>query len=149
MEQATIVIDPNLIIVALIGAAAGIISAVTTAVVKIVEWRKAKNGLTLRQRILPIVQEALRPTNAMIDSMQIDITRMRLLSLIRNEPTDAENILKVANVYFSNLHGNSEASKLFTVWLKEQNIKCPDWFTYYNNNKEYYAEKQNSREEQA
>ena len=116
------------VIIAWIGGAAGIIAAVTTLISKVYEIWKDHKGETLEQQISPIVEKALVPVNAKLDYMQTDVTRMRLLTLIRHEPKDAENILIVGKIYFSQMHGNSEASKRFARWLKEQNIKAPDWF---------------------
>lgn len=125
-----IIIDPNAVTLAFIGAAAGIISALTTFGIKVYEIYKERSGESFESKVVPIIQKAMEPTNRKIDNIQLDVTRMRLLSLIRNEPKDAENILKVGNLYFSTLHGNTEASKLFSHWLVEEDIKCPEWFKY-------------------
>lgn len=147
MESA-IVIDPNVIIVAVVAAAAGIISTVATVVEKIITWRKAKKGETLKQKLVPIMEEVLEPLTHKVDDMQVDLTRMRLLNLIRHDPHDAENILKIANQYFEYMHGNSEASKLFSKWLVQENIKCPEWFKYYTpSRRKSNGKKQNSGQE--
>lgn len=143
-----IIIDPNVIIVALIGASAGIISAVATIGFKVYDIYKAKKGLTLKQKLTPIIEEALEPLDHKVGEIQVDVTRMRLLNLIRHDPHDAENILKVANQYFDYMHGNSEASKLFSKWLVQENIKCPEWFKYYTPAKRRTSgKKQDNREE--
>lgn len=118
------------IIVAIIGGGAGFITALFTIGLKIYEIRKANKEKTLEERIKPVIVDAIRPTNDKLDAMQVDVTRIRLLDLIRHEPTDAENILKVAKIYFGGMHGNTEASKQFDRWLKEQHIKKPEWFNY-------------------
>ena len=122
------------VIIAWIGGAAGIIAAITTLMAKVYEIWKDHKGETLEQQISPIVEKALVPINAKLDYMQTDVTRMRLLTLIRHEPKDAENILIVGKIYFSQMHGNSEASKQFARWLKEENIKTPEWFTWKEEN---------------
>ena len=116
------------IIIAIIGGAAGIISAIGTLGFKIYETVMARKEKTLEERLQPVVEKALEPTNEKIDYMQRDVTRMRLLDLIRYEPSDAENILAIAKIYFKGMHGNSEASIQFNRWLNEQNIKKPEWF---------------------
>lgn len=116
------------VIVAWIGGAAGIIAAVTAMVAKIYEIWKERRGETLEAKITPVVEKALVPVNAKLDYMQVDVTRMRLLSLIRHEPKDAENILLIAHTYFDQMKGNTEASKVFDRWLEQENIKKPDWF---------------------
>jgi hypothetical protein len=122
------------VIVAWIGGAAGIIAAVTTLIAKVYEIWKDHKGETLEQQISPIVEKALAPVNAKLDYMQTDVTRMRLLTLIRHEPKDAENILNVGKIYFSQMRGNSEASKQFARWLEKENIKTPEWFTWKRKN---------------
>ena len=114
----------------MIGGAAGIISAISTLGFKIYETVSAKKNKTLEERIQPVIEKALIPTNEKIDYMQRDVTRMRLLDLIRYEPTDAENILEIGKLYFDGMHGNTEASKQFSRWLTEQHIKAPEWFTF-------------------
>lgn len=118
------------IIVAIIGGGAGFITALFTIGLRIYEIHNANKEKTLEERIKPVIVDAIRPTNDKLDAMQIDVTRIRLLDLIRHEPTDAENILSVAKIYFSNMNGNSEASKQFDRWLELENIKKPEWFKY-------------------
>lgn len=116
------------VVIALIGGAAGIVTAVTTGVIKIYELVKSSKSKSLEERIKPVIEEAIAPTNQRLDLMQVDVTRMRFLNLMRDDPTDAENILILGKRYFENMHGNSEASKQFARWLKEQHIKTPEWF---------------------
>lgn len=118
------------IIVAIIGGGAGFITALFTVGLKIHEIHKTNKEKTFEERIKPVIVDALRPTNDKLDAMQVDVTRIRLLDLIRHEPTDAENILNVAKIYFNKMDGNSEASKQFSRWLELENIKKPDWFKY-------------------
>lgn len=118
------------IILAIIGGAAGIISAVGTLCFKIYEIISARKEKSMEDRIRPVIEDVIKPTNDRLDYMQKDVTRMRLLDLIRYEPDDAENILMVGKLYFENMHGNTEASKQFSRWLKEQHIKKPIWFNY-------------------
>lgn len=118
------------VIIAIIGGAAGIISAIGTLGFKIYETILTRKEKTLEERLQPVIEKALEPTNQKIDYMQRDVTRMRLLDLIRYEPTDAENILEIGKLYFEGMHGNTEASKQFARWLKEQHIKTPEWFTF-------------------
>ena len=123
------------IIVALIGGGAGILTALATIGLKVYEVVKANKEKSLEDRIKPVIEKAIAPTNKRIDNMQVDVTRMRLLNLIRDEPTDADNILLVGKLYFGGMHGNTEASKQFAKWLKKENIKKPTWF----NDKGFYG----------
>ena len=120
------------VVVAMIGGAAGIIGATTVLISKIYEIYKDHKGDTLENTIRKVVQdivdEKVDPIILRQKEVQCDVARMRLLSLMRHEPKDAENILKVGKRYFCEFHGNSEASKAFSAWLKRENIKCPEWF---------------------
>lgn len=119
--------------IALIGGAAGMLTALTVFVSKIYDIYNEHKGNTLENRVAdvvkPIVDEAIAPVAEGQKMIQRDVTRMRLLSLIRHEPEDAENILMVGRIYFDGFHGNSEASKQFARWLKQEHIKKPSWFT--------------------
>ena len=121
-------------ILALTGGIAGVIAALTTLLTKVYEMWKEHRGENIESKITPVVERALVPVNFKLDNMQVDVTRMRLLSLMRHEPKDAENILIIARSYFSQMKGNSEASKQFSRWLKQENIKKPEWFTWEDKN---------------
>lgn len=116
------------IIVAIIGGGAGFLTALSTIALKLYDIHKANKEKSLEERIKPVIVEAIKPTNDKLDAMQVDVTRIRLLDLMRYEPTDAESILEVGKIYFKKMKGNSEASKQFARWLKEQHIKTPEWF---------------------
>lgn len=122
------------IVVAIIGGAAGIVGAFSVLIDKIYNIIKERRGNTLEKRVgtvvQPIISEAVKPIITKQDMLQRDVTRIRLLDLIRHEPHDAENILIVGKIYFGDFKGNSEASKQFARWLKTENIKRPEWFTW-------------------
>lgn len=122
------------VIIAMIGGICGIVTTLITGVPKLYEMWKNHKGDTIEARIEKAMQEAMKKcsaiTNEKLDGIQRDVTRIRLMYLMHHEPQDAENILTVAKIYFNGLHGNTEASKVFSRWLKEQNIKKPSWFTY-------------------
>ena len=120
------------VLIAIIGGAAGIIGALTVLIGKVYEIYKDHKGDTVEKRIGQVVQkivdDKVDPIIARQKDVQCDVARMRLLDLIRYEPEDAENIIKVGERYFCEFHGNSEASKQFSRWYKAQYIKKPDWF---------------------
>lgn len=122
------------VIIAVIGGVCGIVTTLITGVPKLYDIWKSHKGDTVEARIEKAMSEAMKKcssiTNEKLDGLQRDVTRMRLMYLIYREPQDAENILSVAKLYFTGLCGNSEASKVFARWLKEQNIKRPSWFKY-------------------
>ena len=122
------------VIIAVIGGVSGIVTTLITGIPKLYEMWKNHKGDTVEARIEKAMQDAMKKcstiTNEKLDVLQRDVTRIRLMYLIYREPQDAENILTVGKLYFDGLQGNSEASKVFDRWLKEQNIKKPSWFKY-------------------
>lgn len=126
------------IIIALIGGASGVISAIAVLANKIYDiYKDWKNG-AVENRVGDVVQkivdDKVDPIVERQMEMRSDIFRMRLLDLIRFEPEDADNILKIAKQYFDNMHCNSEATKQFARWLERENIKAPSWFKQENKN---------------
>ena len=122
------------VIVAIVGGVAGIVTTLITGIPKLFEMWKSHKGDTIEARIKNAMDETLKKcsnlTNEKLDNIQRDVTRMRLLFLIKHEPQDAENILIVAKIYFKDMEGNSEASKCFAKWLKKESVKRPEWFTW-------------------
>lgn len=120
------------VIIAWIGGAAGIVTALIAGVPKLYDMYKSHKGDTIENRISERIEEIIgkkiEPIEKRQKEIQCDVCRMRLLSLMRHEPEDAENIIKVSKKYFCEYHGNSEASLQFERWLKKENIKTPEWF---------------------
>lgn len=54
--------------------------------------------------------------------MNVRLTRMELMGLIRNNPENTDAILQVAEYYFVQLDGNAYAHAMFEKWAKEQNV---------------------------
>lgn len=116
------------VIIAIIGGTAGIITAVGTIFFKWYDIVQKKKEAGFADEVRKVVKEEVKIVDDKLDGLQRDVTRMRLLDIIRNEPSDADNCLKVAKLYFDGYHGNSEASKQFAKWLKQEKIKKPEWF---------------------
>lgn len=47
------------------------------------------------------------------------ITRLELMNLIQNDPTNIAGIEKLARYYFSNLNGNQYMSGIYSRWCQE------------------------------
>ena len=116
------------VIIALIGGTAGIITAVGTVLFRVYDIVQKKKQISFSEEVREVVREELKPAEERLDDIKRDVTRMRLLDLIRYESGDAENILTIGKLYFDGYHGNSEASKQFARWLKQEKIKKPEWF---------------------
>lgn len=52
----------------------------------------------------------------------IRVTRMELLSLLRNDPDNIDAILQVAEYYFIELDSNAYAHAIFEKWAKEHGV---------------------------
>ena len=61
-----------------------------------------------------------------------DALRTQLLLMISDYPDETHDILKLAEYYFNNLHGNWTATYVFNHWLERQDppIAKPEWFHY-------------------
>ena len=75
------------------------------------------------------IAAALSETNSKIDnvsaevaSVKLDTMRMQLLMLINDDPTNHEDILKVAKVYFVDLDGDWVATETFLSWAKAEGV---------------------------
>lgn len=52
----------------------------------------------------------------------VRVTRMELLSLLRNDPDNVDAILQVAEYYFIELDSNAYAHAIFEKWAKEHGV---------------------------
>lgn len=123
------------IIIALIGGLGGIITAVTTAIFKILEWRKAQKGETweaaLDKKITPLLeshakmQKELEAMQNELKEVRLDTTRTQLYFKIEHDTHNYDTILKIASRYFVDLHGDWVATVDFLAWAEREKIKVP------------------------
>lgn len=57
-----------------------------------------------------------------------DIVRTQLLLLLTSMPESTDEIMKVGQHYFEDLHGNWFATDLFNDWLESEHRNKPSWF---------------------
>lgn len=129
-------IENVIALIAAVGGLAGLISALATVVFKILDYHKAQKGESLDnkldeklQPILQSQQELLRENQQLCADMKevrLDTTRLQLLDLMHNEPTNVDTILKIAEFYFCTLGGDWYCTSLFRKWTKEYNVEVPD-----------------------
>ena len=62
-------------------------------------------------------------------TLEKDVLRTQLMLMIADFPQEKTDILKLAQHYFEDLDGNWVLSSVFSVWLKDNDIAIPDWFT--------------------
>lgn len=103
--------DFGLFITAILGSA-GLFSMVQFFVMR--HDRKKEDWVGIKKEI-----NKLR--KAQIDT-NTRVTRMELLSLIRDDPNNVDAILQVAEYYFIELDGNAYAHAVFEKWAKEHGV---------------------------
>lgn len=69
---------------------------------------------------------------AELETLKCDACRTQLLLLIKDFPTETQEIMKVAYRYFSELGGDWYMTNLFNKWLIQNNIGKPEWFDTEN-----------------
>ena len=63
-----------------------------------------------------------------IESITRSEYRTQLLVLMKDYPTQTQEILEVAQKYFIECNGNWYMKALFDSWLSYQNLGRPDWY---------------------
>lgn len=74
-----------------------------------------------KEDLVGIKKEINKLRKAQIDT-NTRVTRMELLSLIRDDPNNVDAILQVAEYYFIELDGNAYAHAVFEKWAKEHGV---------------------------
>lgn len=57
-----------------------------------------------------------------------DAVRLQMLVLFADYPDDTQEILRVAEHYFSEIKGNWYMTSIFNKWLESKDIAKPEWF---------------------
>lgn len=105
------------IIIAIIGSGAlsTLISAIFTA-------------FTNRKSRLTKIEAKLTDIEANQKTAEKDALRTQLLMMIADYPEERTEILKLAEYYFSDLHGNWTATAIFNAWVEKYDVAKPEWF---------------------
>lgn len=74
------------------------------------------------------ISTSLAEINKRLNKEEKDICREQMLMLMANYPEEKEEILRLAEHYFSDLHGNWYMTSLFNKWLETNGIGKPEWF---------------------
>ncbi len=106
------------VVLAIIGS--GVLSTIVSAIITSISNRKSK---------LKNIENKLDEIERMQKTAEKDALRTQLLMMIADYPDEQTEILKLAQFYFSNLHGNWTATPIFSKWLIEycDGLK-PEWF---------------------
>lgn len=104
-------VDFGLLIPAILGSA-GVFSLIQFLVTR---HDRRNDDLKVIKKELAIMKKSQDDTN-------IRISRMELMSLIKNDPDNIDAILQVAEYYFIELDGNAYAHAVFEKWAVEHGV---------------------------
>lgn len=62
-----------------------------------------------------------------LTKIEKDSVRSQLMNLIHDYPERKDEIMEVAQHYFTDLKGNWYMTSMFKDWLKEEKIEVPSW----------------------
>ena len=119
MENVTLTI-----VVALLSS--GALSALITGLFQYLQTKKSKKD-GLESKVGEIVADQKKIMDAQ-KKHEGDIVRVELKMMIADFPDDESDILRLAEHYFKDLHGNWVMATIFKKWLSERNLKLPNWF---------------------
>lgn len=118
-------VETVITLIATIGGLSGLISAVTTTVFKVLEYRKAQRGETIGAKLEPILNK-LEKQDEELHEIRLDTTRTQLIMLMEHQPHNHDTIIKVAERYFVALEGDWYLTSLFKDWAKSEGIAIPN-----------------------
>lgn len=105
------------IVIAIIGS--GALSTLISAIFTAISNRKSR---------LTKIESKLTDIEANQKTAEKDALRTQLLMMITDYPEERTEILKLAEYYFSGLHGNWTATAIFNSWLERCEVAKPEWF---------------------
>lgn len=117
-------IDTVIAIVAAVGGLSGLVSAISTAVFKILEYRKAQKGETFDAKLKPIMDKLEQQEKA-LHEIRLDTLRTQLYIKMEHEPHNHDTILTIAHKYFVDYKGDWVATTDFQAWADREKIKIP------------------------
>lgn len=116
--------DNVIALIAAIGGTAGLVSAVSALIFKILDYRKTKRGETIDAKLQPIVDK-LEAQDVQLHEIRLDTTRTQLIMLMEHQPHNYDTIIKVAERYFCTLQGDWYLTSLFKDWAKREGVSIP------------------------
>lgn len=117
-------IETVITLIATIGGLSGLISAISTIVFKVLEYRKAQRGDTIDAKLSPLINK-LDKQETELHEIRLDTTRTQMLMLMEHQPHNHDTIIKVAERYFCQLNGNWVAASEFMAWAQKEDVNIP------------------------
>jgi len=116
------------IVLALISS--GVLSTLITALFQYLQTKRSQRD-GLESKVDTIVAEQAAMMKAQ-KKQEGDILRVELKLMISDFPTQEADILRLAEHYFNDLHGNWVMAATFKQWLDQRGIKIPEWYSDTN-----------------
>lgn len=113
--------DTKEYVAAKIKSLAGIITALT-----VICGAATSCAAFVAHKVSQDIDAKLQPIADKVSAIEMDTTRIQLITLIREDPDNTESILKIARHYFVDLSGDWYATALFNDWCAERDIHV-DW----------------------
>lgn len=99
--------------VAIIGS--GALSALISGLITLISKRMDKN-------------DKVENIEAQCKQNEQDMVRLQLLLLISDYPEETQEIMRVGQRYFDEMHGNWYMTAIFNKWLISNGHAKPEWF---------------------
>lgn len=104
----------------------GVLSTLITAVFQYLQTKKSKkDGMESKVDDIIADQEKIMASQKRHEG---DIVRVELKMMIADFPDDENDILRLAEHYFHDLHGNWVMAAIFKKWLTDRHLELPNWF---------------------
>lgn len=117
-------IETIIAIIVAVGGLAGLVTAISTAVFKYLDYRKIQKGETLEAKLKPLFGK-LDKQEEELREIRLDTTRTQLIMLMEHQPHNHDTIIKIAERYFCQLKGNWVAGSEFMAWAKKEGVTIP------------------------
>lgn len=105
----------------------GALSALITGLFQVLQNRKSrKTGLESKVDTLVAEQASIMKAQKRQEG---DILRVELRLLISDFPDKEDDILRLGEHYFKDLHANWVMFSVYQSWLTQRGLPTPPWFT--------------------
>lgn len=116
------------IVLALISS--GVLSTLITALFQYLQTKKSKAD-GLESKVDKLTGDIAEITKAQ-KKAEGDIIRVELKLMISDFPGEESDILRLAEHYFKDLHGNWVMATTFSAWLESRGLPSPSWYDKEN-----------------
>ena len=104
----------------------GALSALITGLFQYLQTKKSKKD-GLESKVDDIIADQAKIMTSQ-KKHEGDIVRVELKLMISSFPNKTDDILRLGEHYFKDLHGNWVMASVFKGWLDDNNIPTPTWF---------------------